>query len=237
MKKPSKKTQQQTDLMANITGSGTPDTVAKFTAADQIGDSNIADNGSQVEVAVPLALLDYLALSVDRGPYLVDAKTQHVDVIQLGRNNGEGSTKLGQKIQGASGEEGCFVEIAGGASTEGDGGKVTLRAGNAGGGDDHDGGDVNIFSGAKANDGTGGNISLNAGDVEGQVGLFGEVIVTGQGKAALRIESSNNDSGVVFPKLTTAQISAIVDPEESSMVYDTDEHTMKYFNGTSWVSF
>jgi len=223
--------------MAIITGIGTPDAVAKFTSSDEIHDSNITDNGSQVEVAVPLRLLDYLALSVDRGPYLVDAKTQHVDVIQLGRSDGEGNTKIGQKIQGASGEEGCFVEIAGGASTEGDGGKVTLRAGDAGGSEDHDGGDVNIFSGAKSNDGAGGNISLNAGDVGGQVSFFGEVIVEGQGKAALRIESVNSDSGVVFPKLTTAQIAAIADPEESSTVYDIDEHVMKYFNGTSWVSF
>jgi len=223
--------------MANITGSGTENAVVKFTAADQIGDSSITDDGSQVEVSLPLSIREFITLNTPRGPYLKEASTTHVDVLQLGLDNGEGGTKSVQKIQGAPGTEGCFVEIAGGASSDGDGGKITLRAGNAGGGDDHDGGDVNLFSGAGVNGGTGGNISLNAGDVGGQVGFFGEVIVTGQGKAALRVESSNNDNGVVFPKLTTAQISAIVNPEESTMLYDTDEHTMKYFNGTSWVSF
>ena len=223
--------------MAPITGSGTPNAVAKFTAVDQIGDSNITDDGSQVEVAVPLSIREFITLNTPRGPYLKEASTTYVDVLQLGLDNGEGNTKSVQKIQGAPGEEGCFVEIAGGTSTDGGGSKVTLRAGAGGGGSEQAGGDVNIFSGAGVNGGTGGNISLNAGDVGGQVGFFGEVIVTGQGKAALRIESSNNDSGVVFPKLTTAQISAIVDPEESTMLYDTDEHTMKYFNGTSWISF
>jgi len=223
--------------MANITGSGTQNKVAKFTAEDQIGDSSITDDGSQVEVGVPLALQEYLTLSSGRGPYLTDANTQYVDVIQLGLNGGEGSTKRQQIIKGASSDEGCSIEIAGGNSTDGEGSKVVIRGGDGGGGDEQPGGDVRLISGQGVNGGSGGGITINAGDAGGLVDVFGEVLVRGQKKAALRIESSNNDSGVVFPKLTTAQIAAIVDPEESTMLYDIDEHTMKYFNGTSWVSF
>lgn len=39
---------------------------------------------------------------------------------------------------------------------------------------------------------------------------------------------------MVAPKMTTAQRTAIVSPEEGRMVYDTDLHKLYVYNGTSW---
>ena len=58
--------------------------------------------------------------------------------------------------------------------------------------------------------------------------------------AALDISSPNSDSGVLFPRLTTAQRDAIASPASGLLIYNTDDNALQYNFGTpgsaDWVS-
>ncbi|MCY0978858.1 hypothetical protein PGH12_09725 [Chryseobacterium wangxinyae] len=47
----------------------------------------------------------------------------------------------------------------------------------------------------------------------------------------------SNSKGFVITRMTTAEISAIVSPQEGMMVYDTIEKCLKLFDGTTWSCF
>lgn len=51
--------------------------------------------------------------------------------------------------------------------------------------------------------------------------------------AILELESTT--AGLLFPRMTTAQRTAIGTPTAGLMVYDTDEDTIYYYNGTNWT--
>jgi len=56
--------------------------------------------------------------------------------------------------------------------------------------------------------------------------------------AIFEVHSSNNNKGILIPRLTTAQRTAITTSsanDVSLLVYDTDTNTFWYFNGTQWV--
>jgi hypothetical protein len=52
--------------------------------------------------------------------------------------------------------------------------------------------------------------------------------------AAFQVEATVHGS-LPFPRLTTAQITAIVTPAEGLVAYDLTVHALKIFNGTAWV--
>jgi len=47
----------------------------------------------------------------------------------------------------------------------------------------------------------------------------------------------SNTKGFVLTRLTTAQVNAIVSPQEGMMVYDTTAKCLKLYNGTAWNCF
>jgi len=47
----------------------------------------------------------------------------------------------------------------------------------------------------------------------------------------------SNTKGFVVTRLTTAQINALVSPQEGMMVYDTDAKCLKLYDGTAWSCF
>lgn len=53
--------------------------------------------------------------------------------------------------------------------------------------------------------------------------------------ATLEIQSTNK--GVLIPRLTTAQRTAIASPAGGLLVYDSDLQSFFYFNGTTWTQF
>lgn len=58
---------------------------------------------------------------------------------------------------------------------------------------------------------------------------------TPHSSAALHIESA--DKGILIPRLTTAQRTAIVSPAKGLLVFDNDTNSFWYYNGTVWQSF
>ncbi|HQD45774.1 MAG TPA: thrombospondin, partial [Kaistella sp.] len=47
----------------------------------------------------------------------------------------------------------------------------------------------------------------------------------------------SNTKGFVITRMTTAQITAIVSPQEGMMVYDTVAKCLKLYDGTVWSCF
>ncbi|MDQ0478066.1 FlgD immunoglobulin-like domain containing protein [Chryseobacterium sp. MDT2-18] len=47
----------------------------------------------------------------------------------------------------------------------------------------------------------------------------------------------SNSKGFVITRMTTAQVGAIVSPQEGMMVYDTDAKCLKLYDGTAWSCF
>jgi hypothetical protein len=77
-----------------------------------------------------------------------------------------------------------------------------------------------------------GNSSTVTTAIRGRV-LIGTTTV--DASAALNITSTTQ--GVLFPRMTTAQKTAIGSPAAGLQVYDTTLNQMSYFNGTTWVNF
>lgn len=75
-----------------------------------------------------------------------------------------------------------------------------------------------------------------ATDVNENVYTLGHLSIgTNIDTKVLRVVST--DSGVIVPKMTTAEINSISSPEESEFVYDIDVGDFKYYKlGSGWVS-
>jgi trimeric autotransporter adhesin len=58
---------------------------------------------------------------------------------------------------------------------------------------------------------------------------------TADNSAMLEVRST--DKGILVPRVTTAQRTAILTPATGLMVYDTDLNQFWYFNGTAWATF
>ncbi|APD05675.1 hypothetical protein UJ101_00122 [Flavobacteriaceae bacterium UJ101] len=54
--------------------------------------------------------------------------------------------------------------------------------------------------------------------------------------AVLEIVSQTKNQGVLFPKLTTAEILAITNPAQGLLVYNKESHCIYMHNGTTWLS-
>lgn len=67
---------------------------------------------------------------------------------------------------------------------------------------------------------------------------LGVGVVTPNSNAALHVESPTNNQGVIFPRLTTAQRTAmtLAAGDKGVTVYDTDLNSMLTWNGTAWSS-
>ncbi len=48
---------------------------------------------------------------------------------------------------------------------------------------------------------------------------------------------NSTEGGVVFSRMTGAQMNAIVDPATGLIVYNLDQESYYYFNGTIWTAF
>jgi hypothetical protein len=77
-----------------------------------------------------------------------------------------------------------------------------------------------------------GNQRINANS-SGSVGIGTGVTIA----ASARLEITSTTQGVLFPRMTTAQKTAIVSPAAGLQVYDTTLNQMSYYNGTTWVNF
>ena len=55
--------------------------------------------------------------------------------------------------------------------------------------------------------------------------------------ASAKLEIQSTTQGVLFPRMTTAQKTAIGTPAAGLQVYDTTLNQMSYYNGTTWVNF
>ena len=77
-----------------------------------------------------------------------------------------------------------------------------------------------------------GNQRINANS-SGSVGIGTGVTIA----ASARLEITSTTQGVLFPRMTTAQKTAIGTPAAGLQVYDTTLNQMSYFNGTTWVNF
>jgi len=69
--------------------------------------------------------------------------------------------------------------------------------------------------------------------VYGQTGKVG-IGTTSPHPSAL-LDLSSSDKGLLVPRLSTAQRTAISAPATGLLVYDTDQNQFYYHNGTSWV--
>ena len=79
--------------------------------------------------------------------------------------------------------------------------------------------------------------SLNGSDVIYNSGSAVIGAATANSKAILDVDSPNNDKGVLLPRLTTAQrtaISGLGASEEGLLVYDETTDSFWYWNGSQW---
>lgn len=53
-------------------------------------------------------------------------------------------------------------------------------------------------------------------------------------KATALLDVQANNKGVLIPRLTTSQRNAIINPERSLLVFDTDKGTIFFYDGTAW---
>jgi len=172
--------------------------------------------------------------------------------ISTGNQSDEGITGSGITIKGGSavsGEGGTII-ITGGESEQVNGGGVNVAAGNG----FLQGGNFSLSAG-NASGGTGGNFDMLAGaSSSGPGGQFnivaGNGSVTG-GNIVMTPGAGPTDAdagkvivatcaGVVFPKLTSSQLSSIV-PEAGQTVFCTDATAndsstgvLKTYNGSTW---
>ncbi|MFH0896346.1 MAG: hypothetical protein V2A54_18085 [Bacteroidota bacterium] len=54
--------------------------------------------------------------------------------------------------------------------------------------------------------------------------------------ASAMLDISATDKGLLIPRMTASQISAIASPATGLLVYDNNANAFKYFNGTAWTS-
>ncbi|NER12702.1 hypothetical protein GWK08_04565 [Leptobacterium flavescens] len=74
-------------------------------------------------------------------------------------------------------------------------------------------------------------------------GLFAQVGIgtnTPDASSALEVVSANNNTGVLFPRMTTVQRDAISNPAKGLLIYNTTTNTFDYNSGTgaspNWIS-
>ena len=54
--------------------------------------------------------------------------------------------------------------------------------------------------------------------------------------ASAMIDIKSTTKGVLAPRMTTAQRTAIASPAAGLLVYDTDTNSYWYYNGTGWIN-
>ena len=74
-------------------------------------------------------------------------------------------------------------------------------------------------------------------DVNGTARVQNKLSVGTPTAASAVLEVTSTTQGVLFPRMTTAQKTAIGSPAAGLQVYDTTLNQMSYFNGTTWVNF
>jgi hypothetical protein len=57
---------------------------------------------------------------------------------------------------------------------------------------------------------------------------------TGTPSSKAIVEMSSTTQGLLLPRLTTTQMNAISSPPEGLMIYNTDETTLAFYDGTAW---
>ncbi|MBI4649177.1 MAG: hypothetical protein HY738_21935, partial [Bacteroidia bacterium] len=57
---------------------------------------------------------------------------------------------------------------------------------------------------------------------------------TADSSAMLDIKSITK--GILIPRLTTVQRNSVVNPAKGLLVFDSDENSFYFFNGTSWLN-
>jgi hypothetical protein len=61
-------------------------------------------------------------------------------------------------------------------------------------------------------------------------------IGTSSPNAAAELDITSTSKGVLFPRMTNAQMKAISSPVQGLQVYNSDANCMYYYNGTQWLS-
>ncbi|WP_055411776.1 hypothetical protein [Nonlabens sp. YIK11] len=71
----------------------------------------------------------------------------------------------------------------------------------------------------------------------GTYSLFSQVgINTAAPDPSAMLEVKSDNSGMLMPRLTTAQKTAIATPATGLLVYDIDQESFSFYNGTAWVA-
>ena len=75
--------------------------------------------------------------------------------------------------------------------------------------------------------------SFNIGQMDAQVGINTN---GASPNASAMLDISSTDKGILIPRMTTAERELINSPATGLMVYDSDESTFWYYNGTAWTA-
>ena len=62
-------------------------------------------------------------------------------------------------------------------------------------------------------------------------------IGTSSTNTSARLQVDSTTQGVLFPRMTTTEKTAIATPAAGLMVYDSTLNQMSYYNGTTWINF
>ncbi|MCD6594684.1 hypothetical protein J7L68_03305, partial [bacterium] len=89
---------------------------------------------------------------------------------------------------------------------------------------------------------TAGSISTAGGWTDGGANVYLKTstdkvgIGTTTPNASAKVEISSTTQGVLFPRMTCVQRSAISSPPEGLIVYNTTSHQFDYYNGSDWMA-
>lgn len=82
--------------------------------------------------------------------------------------------------------------------------------------------------------------AVSSGDVEFHVNALGQLVLGSLNaipNSTALVDFQSTTKGALLPRMTTAQIAAILTPATGLLAYDTTTNELKIYNGSSWVAF
>ncbi len=173
-------------------------------------------------------------------PYLYVAgnTTNNVPAVGVG-NSSPGSNLLSVSTTAATSGTGNGINIAaqtGAASSAG--GNVSIAAG---AGNNASGGAVTIATGASTGNASGANIVIEPSILNGSGAHNGGLVINNTGASnptpdpSALVDMQSSTSGLLIPRMTTAQMNLIQNPANGLTIYATDTYCFMYYTGTAWT--